>query len=133
VQVIDKGIEINIKRHHLLFKPFLELKQKQSFALVKDKSIGLGLSCSHSIVTKLVGSILLEVSKYHLTVFSFLMPIKTEMSSQKKFFKIRKAPIQTCKMIEKYDYELKNYLLSQNIHELELLYFKKYDDMVINK
>ena len=49
VHVVDTGEGIDRDRQNLLFRPFLELQQKQSMQLVKDNSIGLGLACSYDL------------------------------------------------------------------------------------
>lgn len=49
---------------------------------MKDKSIGLGLSCSHSIVTTLGGNIHLKQSQPNLTVFGFEFPIRINNDSR---------------------------------------------------
>ena len=76
VQVIDTGVGIDKQRQNLLFKPFLELHQTQSMQLVKDNSIGLGLSCSKVLTKKLGGSVQLVESQANLTVFRFKLPIR---------------------------------------------------------
>lgn len=76
IEVIDTGIGIDEDRQQLLFKPFLELQQKQDLNLVKDRSIGLGLACSYEIITRLKGTISLTKSKNNLTVFTFKMPVE---------------------------------------------------------
>ena len=76
VEVIDTGMGIDAHRHHLLFAPFLELRNKQSLSEVKDNSIGLGLTCSRDIVNALGGKIQLKLSNDRVTVFAFSIPIQ---------------------------------------------------------
>ena len=77
VHVVDTGEGIDRDRQNLLFRPFLELQQKQSMQLVKDNSIGLGLACSYDLAKQMGGSIKLEKSdKDRLTAFSFSMGVK---------------------------------------------------------
>ena len=76
VQVINTGEGIDKDRQKLLFKPFLELQQKQSMQLVKDNSIGLGLSCSNDLAREMGGRVKLEASvKNKFTAFSFSMGV----------------------------------------------------------
>ena len=82
VQVIDTGSGIEKQRQNFLFKPFLELQQKQNMRLVKDNSIGLGLSCSKVLTKKLGGEVKLVQSQPKLTVFKFHIPIKCYASTQ---------------------------------------------------
>jgi K+-sensing histidine kinase KdpD len=81
VKVIDSGIGIDKSRQNLLFKPFMELHQKQDLELVKDNSIGLGLTCSREILRKLGGDIKLVQSENKVTVFGFDMPVDTKKGS----------------------------------------------------
>ena len=82
VQVIDTGAGIDKQRQNFLFKPFLELQQKQNMRLVKDNSIGLGLSCSKVLTNKLGGEVKLVQSQPRLTVFKFHIPVKCSANTQ---------------------------------------------------
>ena len=55
--VKDTGIGIENNRLGLLFKTFKELRQKQNMRLVKDNSLGVGLSCSKKIINAMGGDI----------------------------------------------------------------------------
>ena len=50
VEIIDTGVGIDSHKIDHLFVPFQELRMKQDFSKVENFSIGMGLSCSHSIV-----------------------------------------------------------------------------------
>jgi len=76
VQIMDTGVGIAIDRQNLLFKPFMELNQKEDLRLVKDNSIGLGLTCSHAIIEAMGGQLELKSSLENLTVFSYWIPVK---------------------------------------------------------
>lgn len=77
VHIIDSGQGIDRDRQNLLFRPFLELQQKQSMQLVKDNSIGLGLACSFDLAKTMGGKVKLEKSiKDKFTAFSFSMDVK---------------------------------------------------------
>ena len=45
---------------------------------MNDRNIGMGLTCSQTIVKKLGGDITLKSSKRGLTIFSFKIPVKTK-------------------------------------------------------
>ena len=77
IKVIDTGTGIDLEKQKMLFRPFVELMQKQNLSLVQNMSIGLGLACSAEIIKKLRGDIQLEQSQRGLTVFSIKMPVKT--------------------------------------------------------
>jgi signal transduction histidine kinase len=53
----DTGLGIAIDRIPYMFQAFGELKQKQSMRFVKDKGIGVGLSCSKILTEALEGQI----------------------------------------------------------------------------
>lgn len=55
VDIIDTGLGIEKERQQFLFVPFKELQAKQSIHEVKNQTIGMGLSCSHSIIKELGG------------------------------------------------------------------------------
>ena len=82
--IIDTGSGIDPARQSFLFKPFLELKQLQCFEKVKDRTIGLGLSCSSEISRALGGKLELIQSQPELTVMRVSIPIRTRNSSQKQ-------------------------------------------------
>jgi signal transduction histidine kinase len=62
VEVMDTGCGIEAERQELLFVPFKELKKKQNMKNVKDNNIGMGLSCSKTIIRSLGGDIVLKES-----------------------------------------------------------------------
>lgn len=47
--VIDSGVGITPERQMLLFKPFLELKERLGVLKSQSDNIGLGLACSKAI------------------------------------------------------------------------------------
>lgn len=57
IEIIDTGLGIDEERQQYLFVPFLELCEKQDINQVKNENIGLGLSCSFTIIQKLGGSL----------------------------------------------------------------------------
>jgi len=75
VEIIDTGVGIPKDRQNLLFIPFLELKNLQGIRSAENDNIGMGLSCSQSIVQHLGGDIILKESTRGLTVFSFKIPV----------------------------------------------------------
>lgn len=48
---------------------------KQNLDLVKDKSIGIGLSCSKDIALQLGGDLNINFSRKNLTSFTFNIPV----------------------------------------------------------
>lgn len=75
-QVIDTGEGITEDRQAMLFKPFMELRIKQNFDKVKDKTTGIGLSCSYDITTKLNGHLCVTHSEPGLTIFTIEIPVE---------------------------------------------------------
>ena len=59
-----------------MFEVFAELKQKQSMRFVKDKGIGVGLSCSKILTEALGGSIRIVNSLEGLTEIKVTIPVK---------------------------------------------------------
>ena len=76
--IIDTGIGIQKDRQHLLFIPFLELKDRLGIMKTQNDNIGIGLACSKEICKAMGGDIVLKTSQKGLTAFSFKIPIKTE-------------------------------------------------------
>jgi K+-sensing histidine kinase KdpD len=75
-KVIDTGLGISDEIKKTLFIPLKELRNKEDFADVTNKTIGLGLSFSKQINTQLKGDIKLLTNKKNLTVFGFRLPVK---------------------------------------------------------
>ena len=73
--MVDTGEGITPERQRMLFKPFMELRARQNLEKVKDKTTGIGLSCSKDIITKLNGELFVAHSEPGLTIFSLEMPI----------------------------------------------------------
>ena len=61
-EIIDTGIGIQPDRQNLLFKPFLELRDRIGIVKAENDNIGLGLSCSREISRKLGGDMKLKCS-----------------------------------------------------------------------
>ena len=78
VEIIDTGCGIKSEFQQYLFKPFEELKQLQDFKKVQNKSIGLGLACSHSIIKALKGTIELKQSQKGFTKFEITIPVEVQ-------------------------------------------------------
>ena len=60
----------------MLFLPFQELKVKQDLKEVKDNNIGMGLTCSKTLVTELEGDISVKKSEEGLTIIRFELPVE---------------------------------------------------------
>ena len=73
--IVDTGQGICPSRQRLLFEPFLELKAKQCFEKVKDRTTGIGLSNSKDIAAKLEGDVFITKSEPKFTVFTSRIPI----------------------------------------------------------
>ena len=130
VQVVDTGVGIEKNRQNLLFKPFLELKQKQSMQLVKDNSIGLGLACSQVLCSHLKGSVQLLTSRKRLTVFQFKLPIKwTKAAERQSQPKIKISP-PAQEVSQQHFPELKTYLGQKGIQTLEEMEFEQANDQI---
>ena len=78
--VIDTGIGIEVERQHLLFIPFLELKDRLGIMKSENDNIGIGLAGSKDICVKMGGDIILKTSRPGLTAFAFKIPIKVTRS-----------------------------------------------------
>ena len=74
-EIIDTGIGIRPDRQNLLFKPFLELRDRIGIIKAENDNIGLGLSCSREISKKLGGDMKLKHSQRGLTSFAFKFPV----------------------------------------------------------
>ena len=74
--IVDNGKGIPADRHHLLFRPFQELKSKQDLKKVSDGNIGMGLASSYAITKALGGKLRLLQSQQGLTVFRFKLPVE---------------------------------------------------------
>lgn len=135
VQVIDTGLGIEKDRQQLLFKPFLELQQKQNLKLVKDNSIGLGLACSKEIVQQLHGDLKLVHSQSNLTVFEFFIPVRTQikttsMSPVSSFLNSDDIQIDLnlAQMFENQNDDLHNFLKSHKVFSAHKFVFA--DDLI---
>ena len=73
--IVDTGQGICPSRQSFLFKPFMELKAKQNFLKVKDRTTGIGLANSKDIAVKLDGDVFLTRSEPKFTVFTCRIPI----------------------------------------------------------
>ena len=76
--VTDFGIGISKERLKYLFKPFRELRKKQSMSKVKDNSIGIGLSCSKLIIQAMKGSIKVLDSKPGKSSIQVKIPVNVQ-------------------------------------------------------
>jgi K+-sensing histidine kinase KdpD len=61
-EIIDSGIGISEDRQKMLFKPFLELRNKIGVVRAQNDNVGFGLSCSSSIFKVLGGDMKLKQS-----------------------------------------------------------------------
>ena len=80
--IVDTGQGICPSRQHLLFEPFLELKAKQCFEKVKDRTTGIGLANSKDIAAKLDGDVFITKSEPMFTVFTSRIPISASCNER---------------------------------------------------
>lgn len=133
-EVIDTGLGIAEDRQNTLFKPFLELKKKQNFEKVKDKTIGMGLACSKDISLKLGGDVDLNFSKPGLTSFSFRIPVKM-MNSSFKQEKLEFLNLDQHFTVETFTEQplLKEYLECKDLDQLNKFKFECCNDKQVLK
>ena len=77
--ITNTGIGIAKERVPFLFKMFGELKHKQSMKHVKDRGIGVGLSCSKILTEALNGQIDLVQVEQGLTSLKVSVPVRTSI------------------------------------------------------
>ena len=79
--ISNTGIGIAKERVPFLFKMFGELKHKQSMKHVKDRGIGVGLSCSKILTEALNGQIDLVQVEQGLTSLKVSVPVRTSIAN----------------------------------------------------
>lgn len=117
-EVIDSGIGISQERQKMLFEAFLELKIKQNFNHVQDKTIGVGLSCSRIICKALGGDITLKQSKNGITNFAFKIPVKIKSRDVEHIHLLNSQLRDLCTPKAKRISRIDEYLYKENIQQV---------------
>ena len=125
--IVDTGQGIDPKRQRFLFKPFMELKAKQNFSKVKDRTTGIGLANSKDIAAKLDGDVFITTSEPKFTVFSTRIPIEAVFKPES--LPPRRKISQELEQVnlDSFDVQpaIKNFLEFHNVQYLEKFNFSE--------